>query len=245
MLARLLLARRWATPVWATQGGRCQIRAFGMASVNHDVIIRSEMASICGSDLHMVMMGAGLAHRPPCPHGFPGHEGIGMVVESNAPGLREGTHVLTFPNPPVGECFNTYQRVNSSYCVPLPVGDTPRSHLLMGQQLGTVIYAMRQHPRDVTGETVMVMGQGSAGLFFTYLLKRAGAARVIVSDLSQARLAVAAAYGADECLNATELGNAGIIEAVNDMTDGRGADYVVEAVGRAETFLGLGRTGAR
>ena len=83
----------------------------------------------------------------------------------------------------------------------------------------------------------MVMGQGSAGLFFTYLLKRAGAQRVIVSDLSAARLAVAQAYGADECLNAAELGNAGVIEAVRDMTDGVGADYVVEAVGRSDTFL--------
>ncbi|WP_419842170.1 zinc-dependent alcohol dehydrogenase [Candidatus Poriferisodalis sp.] len=211
--------------------------AFGSTSPDFDVLIRSEMASICGSDLHMVMMGAGLAHRPPCPHGFPGHEGIGTVVESRAPGLAEGTHVLTFPNPPVGECFNAYQRVNSAYCVPLPAGDVPRSQMLMAQQLGTVIYAMRRHPRDVSGETVMVMGQGSAGLFFTYLLKRAGAQRVIVSDLSAARLAVAQAYGADECLNAAELGNAGVIEAVRDMTDGVGADYVVEAVGRSDTFL--------
>ena len=211
--------------------------ALGVTAVDFDVLIRSEMASICGSDLHMVMMGAGIMHRPPCPHGFPGHEGVGMVVESRAPGLAEGTHVLTFPNPPVGECFNTYQRVNSGYCVPLPDCDKPRSHLLMAQQLGTVIYALRQKPRDVTGETVMVMGQGSAGLFFTHLLKRAGAERVIVSDLSPTRLAVAEAYGADECLNAAELGNPGVIEAVRDMTDGAGVDYVIEAVGRSDTFL--------
>ena len=211
--------------------------ALGMTSVRHDVLVRSEMASICGSDLHMVMMGAGLAHRTPCPHGFPGHEGIGMVVESRTSNLPEGTHVLTFPNPPVGECFNAYQRVGAGYCVPLPESELPRSHMLMAQQLGTVIYAMRQHPRDVAGETVMVMGQGSAGLFFTYLLKRAGAERVVVSDLSKARLAVAEAYGADECLNAAELGNAGVIEAIKDMTGGRGADYVVEAVGRSDTFL--------
>ncbi len=211
--------------------------ALSFASVNFDVLIRSEMASICGSDLHMVMMGAGLAHRPPCPHGFPGHEGIGVVVESRAPALPEGTHVLAFPNPPAGECFNAYQRVNSGYCLPLPDCDKPRPHLLMAQQLGTVIYAMRQRPRDVNGETVVVMGQGSAGLFFTYLLKRAGAQRVIVSDLSPTRLAVAESYGADECLNAAELGNAGVIEAVHDMTDGVGADYVIEAVGRSDTFM--------
>ena len=167
----------------------------GPAAVPHDVIVRTEMASICGSDLHMVMMGAGLAYQPPCPHGFPGHEGIGIVTESRAPGLPEGTHVLTFPNPPQGECFNAYQRIDSRYCLTLPPCDLPRSHLLMAQQLGTVIYALRRCPRDVSGETAMVIGQGSAGLFFTHLLKRAGAERVIVSDLSPARLAVAEAYG--------------------------------------------------
>ncbi len=155
------------------------------------VLIESEMASICGSDLHVVMMGAGLSHTFPCPHGYPGHEGIGRIVESKVSGLDEGQHVLTFPNPPVGECFNEYQRVGANYCVPLPDCDLPRSHLLMAQQLGTVIYAMKQHPRDVAGETVAVMGQGSAGLFWTYLLKQAGAAQIIVSDLSDTRLAVA------------------------------------------------------
>ena len=35
------------------------------------VMVRSEMASICGSDLHVVMMGAGVGHPCPCPHGYP------------------------------------------------------------------------------------------------------------------------------------------------------------------------------
>jgi L-iditol 2-dehydrogenase len=169
---------------------------------DNQVMVKSEMASICGSDLHMVMMGAGLAFSTPCPHGYPGHEGIGQIVESKVEGLDVGTHVLTFPNPPVGECFNEYQRVGATYCTPLPAAELPRTHLLMAQQLGTVVFARRKRPRDVLGETVVVMGQGSAGLFWTYLLKRAGAAQVIVSDLSDARLAVAKSYGADVCVNA-------------------------------------------
>ena len=155
------------------------------------VMIRSEMASICGSDLHRVMMGALMEHQLPCPHGYPGHEGIGMVVESHAEGISEGTHVLVFPNPTIGECFSEFQRVDGCYCLPLPSSDLPRSHLLMAQQLGTVIFAMKQYPRDVFGKTVAVIGQGSAGLFWTYLLKQAGAEKVIVSDLSDARLSMA------------------------------------------------------
>jgi len=197
------------------------------------VLVESEMASICGSDLHVVMMGAGVNHAFPCPHGYPGHEGIGRIVESKVRHLSEGQHVLTFPNPPVGECFNEYQRVGGDYCTVLPETDLPRSHLLMAQQLGTVIYAMRQHPRDVSGETVVVMGQGSAGLFWTYMLKKAGAEQVIVSDLSDTRLAVAKSYGADTCINAD---NGSLYGVVGDLTAGAGADYLIEAVGRAETF---------
>lgn len=205
---------------------------------DRDVMVRSEFASICGSDLHMVMMGAGLVHPVPCPHGFPGHEGVGQVVESRTDALAEGTWVLTFPNPPRGECFNDYQRLDASYCLPLPTTDgasgIERSHLLMAQQLGTVIYAMRQHPRDVVGETVVVIGQGSAGLFFTHLLKGAGAARVVVADLSEARLDVARRWGADVAVNASDQS---LTEVVNDLTGGAGADYVIEAVGSSETFL--------
>ncbi len=198
------------------------------------VMVKSHMGSICGSDLHVVMMGAGLGFPTPCPHGYPSHEGIGTIIESKVPGLEIGTDVLTFTNPVVGECFNEYQRVGGTFCAPVPDTELPLANLLMAQQLGTVIFARRQRPRDVLGETVVVVGQGSAGLFWTYLLKRAGAERIIVSDLSDARLAVSARYGADVCVNASRDS---LYEVVQDLTGGVGADYVVEAVGRSETFL--------
>jgi L-iditol 2-dehydrogenase len=192
------------------------------------------MCSICGSDLHVVMMGTGIDHPLPCPHGYPGHEGIGIVVQSRSPKLAEGIRDLTCPNPYNGQCFQAYQRIKPEYCVPLPESDLPGAQLMMAQQLGTVIYAMNVKPRSLVGKTVVVIGQGSAGLFWTYLCKRAGAERVIVSDLSPTRLAVAAAYGADICINA---GTDDLTTAVNDATSGAGAEFVVEAVGRSETFL--------
>ncbi len=220
------------------------IPSLNSSDSKQQVLVRSEMASICGSDLHMVMMGAGLMHPTPCPHGFPGHEGIGEVVESSVPHLPTGTHVLAFPSVPEAECFNEYQRLTASYCVPLPTSDVPRQQMLMAQQLGTVIYAMRQHPRNVVGETVVVLGQGSAGLFFTYLLKRAGAEKVIVADKSEARLKQSQVYGADVCIRVRDgvCGKANgadqaLTEAVADLTGGHGADYVVEAVGSSDTFL--------
>jgi hypothetical protein len=89
-----------------------------------------------------------------------------------------------------------------------------------------LVYAGVKHKvfeRDVVGETVAVMGQGSAGLFWTYLLKRAGAAQIIVSDLSDARLSVSTQYGADVCVNAQ---NDSMQTVVGDLTSGTGVDYL-------------------
>src|SRR5690606_31215679 len=74
---------------------------------------------------------------------------------------------------------------------------------------------------------------GSAGMFWSFLLKRAGAARVVVADLSPSRLAASAHFGADIMLRPED----DVVSAVDDLTGGLGADYVVEAVGRRDTFL--------
>ena len=193
------------------------------------VLVHTEMASICGSDLHIVLRGTGTVIPDPCPHGFPGHEGVGVVTASSDPSVEVGTSVLTFPNAGTGEGFSEYQRLEAGrYCLPLPACDQPNSHLLMAQQLGTVLFAARSRPHDVSGETVVVLGQGSAGLFWTWVLKWAGANTVIVADRSPARLAVSTRYGADIAVN---VNDDDVIDVVNDLTDGSGADYVVEAVG--------------
>ncbi len=154
------------------------------------------------------------------------------MLESRCPGFEPGDPVLTVPRAVDGRCLAEYQALPGAACIKLPA-TAPLSHLLMAQQLGTVIYAVRGHPLDVTGKDVAVIGQGSAGAFFTFLLKRAGAARVLVSDKSPARLAYGREVGADLTVNAdTDDFTAAVMEA----TGGRGADVVVEAVGSREAF---------
>jgi L-iditol 2-dehydrogenase len=199
------------------------------SAADGEILVRTAYTSICGSDLHTVFGGA---PPRPGPAGFPGHESAGEVVESRCPGFSPGDRVLTVPQFTAGRCMAEYQALPGSACLRLP--DTaPLDHLLMGQQLGTVIYALRQHPLDLTGKDAAVIGQGSAGAFFTFLLKRAGAARVLVSDKSPARLAYSRQLGADLAVDARtgEL-RAAVLEA----TGGRGAGLVVEAVGSRETF---------
>ena len=158
-----------------------------------DILVRTAYASICGSDLHSVFLSA---PSEPVPAGHPGHESVGEVVESRCPGFEPGDWVLTVPFAADGRCLAEYQAIPGAFCIRLPAG-VPLGQLLMAQQLGTVIYALRCHPLDVTGRDAAVIGQGSAGAFFTFLLKRAGAARVLVSDKSSARLAYSRQLGAD------------------------------------------------
>lgn len=198
-----------------------------------ELLVHSRFASICGSDLHGVQYGVELP-PPPWPPGYPGHEGIGHVVESRADGFDEGDLVLAVPNAAIGRCMAEYQRLQAVTAVKIdPAPDLPLQHLLMAQQLGTVIFALRRYPTDVAGKTVVVLGQGSAGLFFCHLLKKAGAARVIVADLSQARLDVSPHFGADVTINAAEDD---VRAAVLDLTGGKGADHLVEAVGSRQTL---------
>ncbi len=193
------------------------------------VLVRTAYASICGSDLHSVFLEAPAQPQEP---GHPGHESVGEVVESRCPGFEPGDRVLTVPHAVDGRCLAEYQAIPGSFGIKLP--DTvPLSHLLMAQQLGTVVYALRTHPFDLTGKDAAVIGQGSAGAFFTFLLKRAGAARVLVSDKSPARLAYSAQLGADLTVDANDVD---FRSAVHEVTGGRGADLVVEAVGSRETF---------
>jgi L-iditol 2-dehydrogenase len=214
---------------WVGAGAVVCAEAPQPAPADGEVLVRTSYASICGSDLHSVY-----GSEPPQPWipGYPGHESVGEVVESRCPGLEPGHRVLTVPQFSAGRCMAEYQALPGAACIRLPA-DAPLGQLLMAQQLGTVVYALRSHPVDVIGKDVAVIGQGSAGAFFTYLLKRAGAGRVLVSDKSPARLGYARQLGADLTVDA---GSADFRPAVLDATGGRGADLVVEAVGSRETF---------
>ena len=206
-----------------------------------EILVRTAYTSICGSDLHSVYGGA---PPPAVPAGHPGHESVGEVVESRCPGFEPGDRVLTVPHFVDGRCMAEYQALPGSFCIRLS-DKAPLSHLLMAQQLGTVIYALRRHQLDLIGQDVAVIGQGSAGAFFTFLLKRAGARSVLVTDKSPARLAYSRHLGADLTVLADPgladpgsdgAGEAGFRSAVLEATGGRGAGLVVEAVGSRETF---------
>lgn len=197
-----------------------------------ELLVRTLFASICGSDLHSVFPSSPPAFLPAAP-GFPGHEGVGEVISSRDPAFTAGDLVLTVPNYYAGMCFAEIQTIPGRYCVKLPDAGVPVEHLLMAQQLGTVVFALKRRPVRLEGKTVAILGQGSAGVFFAFLARRAGAAKIVVTDLSDARLAHSRSIGVDAAINAS-AGDP--LDAIRQATDGRGADFVVDAVGGPETL---------
>ncbi|MDO0938447.1 S-(hydroxymethyl)mycothiol dehydrogenase [Streptomyces sp. DG2A-72] len=83
------------------------------------------------------------------------------------------------------------------------------------------------------GDTVAVIGCGGVGDAAVVGADLAGAAKIIAVDIDDRKLAIAKKLGATHTVNSKE---ADAVEAVRELTGGFGADVVIEAVGRPETY---------
>ncbi|TCC65609.1 S-(hydroxymethyl)mycothiol dehydrogenase [Kribbella pittospori] len=86
------------------------------------------------------------------------------------------------------------------------------------------------------GDTVAVIGCGGVGTAAVVGARLAGAAKVIALDIDERKLAVARELGATHAINSKDLDHDGVVEAVQELTGGFGADVVIDAVGRPETW---------
>ena len=189
------------------------------------LLLRMQVAAICGSDLHFLADGKPATY--PRPPGFSGHECIATVEEGS--GLPIGTPVLALA--PDYNAFAEFLAATPEWVIPIN-DDMAFEQAVLAQQLGTVIYCCRKLP-NVVDRHAMVVGQGPAGLFFTMMLSRMGARTVTGIDIQDHRLAKGSELGATCVVNAdrddVEL-------AVREHTAGQMADVVVEAVGKASTI---------
>ena len=192
-------------------------------------IIRPLKLSLCGSDIRMLYHSAPECY--PFPPGTTGHEMVGVVEEVDDPQGRIRPGDLTLTLAPGHRAMCEYYLAPLEHVLPLSSG-RPLEHLLQAQQLGTVLYACQRLP-NIIGKDVAVIGQGSAGLWFNFQLRRMGARRVIAIDLEEHRLQAAASFGATDTLHS--LGS-DPIEGVQEMTKGKMVDLVVEAAGEVEAI---------
>lgn len=193
------------------------------------VLLKIEHVSICGSDTHMNFHPTLPEEQYPFAPGLPCHEIAGTIVESKNPEHAVGQRAIILPtfNPGVGMTNGGLaEYIASEKVIPLPdYGDT--SDWVMCQPAGTAIQASREWG-TTDDKTFLIMGQGAIGLSTTAVASRMGAMKVIGVDLDDYRLDKAAELGADATLNPDRDD---LLEAVMDLTDGKGVDVVVEATG--------------
>jgi 2-desacetyl-2-hydroxyethyl bacteriochlorophyllide A dehydrogenase len=224
-----------------------------------DAIVRVEASGICGSDLHIYH---GRVQIEP---GFViGHEFVGEVIAAGDDVTRVavGDRVLGTYGTACGECFFC-QREEFHKCdearvyghgaalgslqgaqaeqvlVPhanltlrtVPDGLSDDVALFAGDVMGTGFHAIDSRPL-AEGESAAILGMGPVGLCAVQAAKAAGAAEVIAIDTVEDRLAMAKSFGATP-VHLTEQDPRG---EVKKLTEGRGVDLAVEAVGNPEAL---------
>ena len=191
------------------------------------VVARFEAGGICGSDLPS-FLGVrdsllGVSHGKP---GYPLHEVVGEVEASAADDLPVGTRVVGWPEGHLGLAEKFAARAD---WVTVLGDQLPPIHATVIQPLCTVLYAVRRLG-DVRGARVAVIGQGSIGVLFSYVLKAAGAGHVTGVDPIDRRDA-ADAFGVDAMEWSTSS------EWAASLGDDARPDIVVEAVGHQAATL--------
>ena len=78
------------------------------------------------------------------------------------------------------------------------------------------------------GDTIVVQGQGLVGNLYSQAVRQRKPSKIITTDAYDFRLQISQKTGADETINVKDVDP---VEAVMDLTDGKGADFVVECVG--------------
>ncbi len=197
-----------------------------------ECLIKLEKLSVCGSDIRHEYSQLFPEEHYPGRLGSPGHECAGVVVESRCDEYQAGQRVIIYPGRGVesGGLVEYIAATPDWMCALPDEGDL--AEWVLCQPSGTVLYSVQQMG-SLLGKDVVVVGQGVIGLSFTMLTARLGAQRVIGIDPVQYRLDWSRKMGATHTLN-PDRDN--VIEAVNDLTNGRGGDVVVEAAGYPDSF---------
>jgi threonine 3-dehydrogenase len=220
----------------------------------NEVLVEVKATGICGTDLHFYRWDDYARKRNP---GFPkvlGHEFSGIVVEvgEGVRSLKVGDKVAGEPHIPCGNCyycrvgkahicenlrlygvdtlygsFTKYTILPESIAVKIP-DDIDFEVAALFEPFGVALHAVND-AEIRPGDVVVVLGCGPIGLYIQQLARLSGASKVIGVEVSRYRLELAAKVGvADELIDASTTDP---IKQVLKLTNGRGADVVIEASG--------------
>lgn len=219
-----------------------------------DAIIRIAATCICGSDLWPYRGLQPLNGPTPMGHEYCGFvEEVGTAVRSVKPGQFVVGSFATSDNT-CPHCRFGYQsscvqrefmtRAQAPYLrVPLADGtlvatsDVPSDHLVPSLLAASDVLGTGWFAADAAnvkpGATVVVVGDGAVGLLGILSAKQMGAERIIAMSRHESRQKLAREFGATDIV--TERGDEGIAR-IKELTNGIGADSVLECVGTQESM---------
>jgi len=236
-----------------------------------EMLVRVHSCGVCGTDLKKISTGSHSAPR------IFGHETSGVVAEVGAgvDKYRPGDRVVVFHHIPCRDCFYcrnqtfaqcaTYKKVGCTAgfepsgggfaefvrvmdwivdhgTVSIPDGVSFEQACFV-EPVNTCMKGI-ESLRLGSGETALTIGQGPIGILLSVLARRAGAS-LITSDLYPERLRIGASFGLELTIDASRES---VIERVRELTEGRGADAVILAVGGnglIRTAMDAARPGGR
>ncbi|RBY77220.1 2,3-butanediol dehydrogenase [Geodermatophilus sp. TF02-6] len=224
------------------------------------VAVEVEWCGICGSDLHEYLEGPIFVPTAEAPHPLTGesvpvtlgHEFAGVVAEvgEGVDDVRVGDRVAVEPYVVCGRC-DACRRGRYNVCrslgfvglsgggggfSPLVVAERRWIHPLgeLGTDVGALVepLAVAYHAVRISGarpgHSAVVFGAGPIGLVTTAALTAAGVEQVVVVEPAEARKQKASVAGASTVLDPRTVD---VTEAVDELTEGRGADVTFECAG--------------
>ncbi|MEN6486894.1 MAG: zinc-dependent alcohol dehydrogenase family protein [Syntrophobacteraceae bacterium] len=220
-----------------------------------DAIIRISATCVCGSDLWPYRGIQPITQPTPM-----GHEYCGIVEEvgSEVTRVKPGQFVIGSFFASDNTCPNCHAGYQTSCRHREFVGDAQAPFLRVPLADGTLVTTPEVPSEDMIpslltvsdvmgtgwfaadaanvkpGKTVVVVGDGAVGLLGVLSAKRMGAGRIIAMSRHETRQKLAREFGADDIV--IERGNEGVAR-IKELTDGIGADSVLECVGTQESMM--------
>lgn len=219
----------------------------------YDVVVKIGGAGLCRTDLHIVEGQWAPKSQVALPYTL-GHENAGWVhaVGSAVEHLRPGDPVILHPLLTCGYCracragddvhceaqqfpgidtdggMAEYLRTTARSVVKLPAGIEPAAVAALADAGLTAYHAVKKAvPLLYPGSTCVIIGAGGLGHLGVQCLRAMSATRIVVLDRNPAALELTTGWGADE----TVLADGNQVDRVLELTDGKGAEVVLDFVG--------------
>jgi 2-desacetyl-2-hydroxyethyl bacteriochlorophyllide A dehydrogenase len=249
-MAETMVAALWVAPE------RIEVREIPRPVAGPDeALIRVTHGGICGTDM-MIYLGKHPRARAPlvmC------HEFVGTLADDAGEGLPAGTPVAINPLLTCGQCYpcrnglpHVCDRLGlvgidsdggfAEYAVaPLHTvrpldASLPLAQAALIEPLAVAVHAVRVSDLKV-GDVTAVLGAGPIGIMTAQVARLAGARRVLVTEQSPRRLAIAREMG----FEVIDAGQQDAVQAIMQATDGVGLPVLFETAGVQPTITQAGQ----